>query len=122
VTGVREFIIASQEPARTASIYYRMFGPGLLVLGQDGVSFAAGPSTVSISPPRAVEARFGVAPELGPDGSARMVGLVYRTASLDDARSVLKRHEIPQTAFAEGFVVEPSHAAGVISAFVEDPA
>lgn len=119
VTGVREFIIASHEPARTASIYDRMFGPGLLVPSQGGVSFAAGPCDVSIVSPKAVAARFGIAPELGPGGTARMVALVYATASLDAALSALSRHDIPRTAFGGGFVVAPGDAAGVISAFVE---
>lgn len=118
VTGISEFIIASTQPARTAAIYERMFGPGLLKAVEGGVSFSAGVPTVSVLTPETIAARFGIVPELGPDGSDHMVALVFKTSSVEAARAALNAGGVAFTAYAGGIVVAPALAAGVIAAFV----
>lgn len=116
-TAILEFVIATQDPARTSAIYDRMFGPDLLTPVAGGVSFSAGVPTVSILTPDAIAARFGIAPELGPDGSDHMVALVFKTAAPEETRAVLAGNGVPFAPYAGGIVVAPEHAAGVIAAF-----
>ncbi len=117
-TGIAEFVIASTDPARTAALYERMFGPGVLLPVDGGLAFAAGTPTVSILTPEAIAARFGIAPELGPDGTDHMVALVYITSALDTARAALEAGGVAYAPYADGIVVAPALAAGVITAFV----
>lgn len=123
VTSVREFIIASKDPARTAALYDRMFGPDLLQKVEGGVVFPAGAAKVAVLAPEAITARFGQPVELGPDGSDRMVALVFATASLDAAQNVFKANGIEALPFgAAGLVVSADQGMGVITAFVKEEA
>lgn len=117
VTAIQEFVIASTDPARTAAIYDRMFGPDLLQPATGGVWFSAGVPTVSILTPDAIAARFGIVPELGPEGTDHMVALVFKTAALEETRAVLASAGVPFAPYADGIVVAPANAAGVITAF-----
>ncbi len=119
VVGVAEFIIASSVPSRTAAVYDRMFGPDLLVPTAGGVSFQAGTAKISVLDPAKIEQRFGAPPALGPDGGDRMVGLVFKTKSLDAARNWLVQHDVPHTLEgADGICVPATAAAGVTLAFI----
>lgn len=120
VTGISEFVIATTEPARTAAIYERMFGPGLLRAVEGGLAFSAGVPTVSILTPETIAARFGIWPALGPDGTDHMVALVFKTSSLDGARAALAANAVAFAPSADGIVVASDHAAGVITAFVPE--
>jgi hypothetical protein len=120
VTGIAEFVIAARDPSRTAALYDRMFGPDLLVSTAGGVSFQAGRAKISILEPEIIERRFGAPPELGSDGSARMVALVFTVKSLDKTRGWLAENGVPHKAHdAEGIIVLASAAAAVTLAFVE---
>lgn len=118
VTGIAEFVIASTDPARTGAIYERMFGPGLLKAVAGGVAFSAGVPTVSILKPEVIAARFGLAPELGPDGTDHMVALVYLTQSVEQAKGALAASGVAFAPYGGGVVVAPGLASGVITAFV----
>ncbi|GGF61600.1 hypothetical protein GCM10007301_21610 [Azorhizobium oxalatiphilum] len=118
VTGVAEFVIASTDPTRTGGIYERMFGPGLLQSVYGGVAFRAGVPVVQILTPEAITAKFGIAPELGPDGTDHMVALVYGTSSVEQAKEELAKNGVPFGPYGAGILVAPAHAAGVITAFV----
>lgn len=118
VVGISEFVIASTEPARTAAIYERMFGPGLLKAVEGGVSFSAGVPKVSVLTPETIAARFGIVPELGPDGTDHMVALVFKAPSLDVTKAALTAGGVAFADYADGIVVAPALAAGVITAFV----
>jgi hypothetical protein len=117
--GIAEFIIASRAPERTAALYDRMFGPDLLVAIEGGVWFKAGTAKISIVDPATIEQRFGAPPALGADGGDRMVGLVFKTKSLDAARNWLVHNDVPHTSQGpDGVGVPASAAAGVTIAFI----
>lgn len=118
VTGMAEFVIAARDPAHTAAIYERMFGPNLLTRIPGGVSFRAGTPTVVVLDPATVAERYAGAALPSADGSDRMVALTFKTRSLDDARSALQRGGVPfQPLPSGGIVVAHPHAANVALAF-----
>lgn len=120
VTRLTEFVIAARDPAQTASIYERMFGPGLLTRVPGGISFGAGSPVVLILDPATIAARYGGAALTSADGSDRMVGLSFKVSSLDKAKSALGVGEVPFGPFAGGGIIVPStQAANVALAFVE---
>jgi hypothetical protein len=119
VTGIAEFVIASREPSRTATLYDRMFGPDLLVPTAGGVWFKAGTTKVSFLDPTTIAQRFGAPPVLGPDDSARMVGLLFTVGSLDATRDWFVKNDVLHTPHgADGIGVPASIAAGVTLAFI----
>jgi len=117
---ITEFVIASHQPARTAALYDQMFGPGVLQAEEGGVAFQAGNARVLVLDPKAVAARYADAALVSADGSDRMVGLGFRTASLAQARSVVQAaHAETRALSGGGFVVPHSFAANVALAFRE---
>jgi hypothetical protein len=119
VTGIVEFVIASREPARTAALYERIFGPDLLAAAPGGVSFRAGTATVLVLEPAAVAARYAGAALENEDGSDRMVALTFKVASLATPRALFDTASIPYQAFADGIVVAHADAANVALGFTE---
>jgi hypothetical protein len=120
VITVTDFVIAAQEPARTAALYDSMFGPGLLKAVEGGVSFQAGAATVSILAPAAVAARYADAALTSPDGSDRMVALGFKVRSLGQTRALFDRAGIIARALPGGGIVVPHRdAANVALAFNE---
>jgi Glyoxalase-like domain len=117
-TGVAAFIIVARDPARTATIYARMFEPGVLTSTRGGVAFRAGAATVSILDAAELARRFGTAAQPNLDGSDRMVALVLATKSVAQARTHLDRADIPHAPYDTGIVVSAEYAAGVAVAFV----
>jgi glyoxalase-like protein len=119
-TGIVEMLIAARQPARTAAIYERMFGPGLLVPVSGGVAFHAGTATVSVLEPAAVAQRTAGAALVSADGSDRMVALSVKTGSLRVARSALEAGGVPFGPRPGGGIMVPhQHASQVALAFVE---
>jgi hypothetical protein len=116
---VTDFVIASQEPARTAALYDSMFGPGLLNAVDGGVSFQAGAAAVSILAPATIAARYADAALTSPDGSDRMVALGFKVRSLGQTRALLDRGKIAMRPFSSGIVVPHQDAASVALAFSE---
>ncbi len=120
VLDVVEFVIASKEPARTAGLYERMFGPGLLTPVSGGSSFQAGAATVLVLTPEAVVERYAGAALNSVDGSDRMVALTFKTKSVGNARAALQAERVPFAPFmGGGIIVSNEHAANVAVAFVE---
>ncbi|MBB5048128.1 hypothetical protein HNR60_002889 [Rhodopseudomonas rhenobacensis] len=117
VTGIAEFVIAAQNPARTAALYEQMFGPGLLAQITGGVSFRAGAATVLVLQPDAVAARYAGAALQSGDGSDRMVALVFKVASLDAPRAVFDAASIAYQSYAGGIIVSHQDAANVALGF-----
>jgi hypothetical protein len=118
-TGIAELLIAARDSARTAGIYERMFGPGLLTQVAGGVSFRAGAATVSVLDPTTVAQRTAGAAPVSADGSDRMVALIIKTGSLAAARSALDDGGVPFGPRPEGgIVVSHQHAGHVALAFV----
>jgi hypothetical protein len=116
-TEIVEFVIASQDPARTASLYERMFGAPLLQQIAGGFSFSAGPATVYVLEPAAVAERFAGAALTSADGTDRMVALVFKVGSLDTPRGVLDAAGIPFKPYANGIIVSHADAANVALGF-----
>ena len=116
-TEIVEFVIASQQPARTAALYERMFGPGLLTPASGGVVFRAGAATVLILEPAAVAARYADAALTSPDGSDRMVALIFKVKSLDVPRDLFGAAGIAYRPYAAGIIVSHLDAANVALGF-----
>ena len=117
VTDIGEFVIASNEPARTAAVYDRMFGPDLLKSVQGGVSFQAGAATVLVLEPAAIAERYAGAALVSKDGSDRMVALTFKVASLAKPRAVFDAAGIAYRPYAGGIVVSHADAANVALGF-----
>jgi hypothetical protein len=112
-----EFAIASNDPARTASLYQRMFGAPLLQPAGGGVSFKAGAATIYVLDPAAIAERYAGAALTSADGSDRMVALVFKVASLDTPRAVFDGAGIPFRPYAGGIIVSHADAANVALGF-----
>lgn len=120
VTDVVEFVIASQEPDRTAALYEQMFGPGLLATVEGGVSFEAGAATVLVLTPSEVAKRYDDAAITSAEDGDRMVSLTFKTQSIDKARTLLAGNGVPFKPLpGRGIVVPYSYAANVAVAFVD---
>jgi catechol 2,3-dioxygenase-like lactoylglutathione lyase family enzyme len=117
VTEIVEFAIATNDPKRTASLYERMFGPGLLTPTPGGFSFRAGPATIFVLDPATIATRYAGAALASEDGSDRMVALVFKVASLDTPRAVFDAAGIPFKPYAGGIVVSHTDAASVALGF-----
>lgn len=117
VTDITEFVIASHEPARTATVYDQMFGPNLLTPVPGGVSFRAGAATVLVLEPAVIAERYAGAAPVSEDGSDRMVALTFKVASLATPRTLFDVAGIAYRAYAGGVVVSHSDAANVALGF-----
>jgi glyoxalase-like protein len=117
VTDIGEFVIASKEPARTAAVYDRMFGPDLLKPVRGGVSFQAGAATVLVLEPAAIAERYAGAALVSKDGSDRMVALTFKVASLAKPRALFDEAGIAYKPYAGGIVVSHADAANVALGF-----
>jgi hypothetical protein len=117
VTDIVEFVIASREPARTAAVYDRMFGPNLLTPIQGGLMFRAGAAKVLVLEPAAIMERHAGAALVSADGSDRMVALTFKVASLAAPRALFDAAGIAYRPYADGIMVSHAHAANVALGF-----
>jgi hypothetical protein len=105
VTDIVGFVITSPNPAVTAALYDRVFGPGVLAAaGSQGYSLAAGRARVQFVTPADAEQRFGNV-ETTDDGSERNVALILRTRSLAQTQATLRENGVPFTALDDGSVL-----------------
>jgi hypothetical protein len=120
VTDISGFIVTSADPAKTASLYEKLFGPGLVEAdGWGGHRFQAGRAQVQFITPVEGERRFG-AIEVTEDGTERMVALELQTRSLADLCATLSGNGVPSTDPDDGAVlVQAAQAFGVALRFVE---
>ncbi|KAA8730353.1 VOC family protein [Ewingella americana] len=117
VSNITGFVIATNAPQETASVYAELFGESALSHGPHGeVEIKAGRATVRFITPERATALFGKIPE-GENGTARMVALEFATASLDLVRQSLKVGEIAFSDTPEGVVVRAEDALGVALSF-----
>lgn len=117
--SVREYIIAARDPARTGRIYERLFGPAVVRHEGEGLFFVASPATVHILRPEAAEARLGQAIVLGPDGTDRMVALLFSVGDLATTERVLAGNGLaPSPLPGGGLAVSASAGLGMIAGFV----
>lgn len=119
VTEIVEFVIASQEPARTVALYERMFNMTATKIA-GGVSFRAGLATVFVLDPAAVAERTAGAALVSADGSDRMVALTFKVKSLDQPRGVFDPAGIAYKAIKSGIIVDHADAANVALGFTAE--
>jgi hypothetical protein len=72
-----EFIIAAKAPAKSATLYERMFARSAMPIA-GGVSFQAGVATVMVLEPSAVAERYAGAALVNSDDADRMVALTFK--------------------------------------------
>ncbi|ODP35651.1 VOC family protein [Pandoraea sp. ISTKB] len=105
VTDIVGFVIASPNPAVTAALYDRVFGPGILTAaGETGYAFTAGRARVHFVTPIEAAQRFGKV-ETTDDGSERSVALILRTRSLAQTQATLRENGVPWTTLDDGSVL-----------------
>jgi hypothetical protein len=117
--GVREAVIAADDPARLGALFARIFGPGMVRTIPGGMRLLVGLSHFDVVDPRELAARFGAAaaPALG--RAEWMAALVLRTASPDQAESALVAGGIPIAARTpDRVLVGPQETMGATLAFV----
>lgn len=117
VINIVEFVIASNDPSRTAAVYQRMFGAQLLTAVPGGVWFRAGVATIRVLHPSVIVERYADAALVSADGSDRMVALVFKVASLDAPRGVFDRAGVAYRPYADGIIVSHADAANVALGF-----
>lgn len=116
VTGVAEFVFASEAPERMGGLFRRLFGPESVRETEGGLCLPAGPASVLVLHPEAAARRFGEIPARE-EGRDRMVALTLRTASLEGTASLLSGQGIPTSQHGTRLVVPPAEAAGLALAF-----
>ena len=89
VRGIAAFVIATDDPERSAATFKRIFGETAFAAIQGGLALAAGEATVRLLHHAEVARRYGAAVPGDEDGGERMVALDLRVASLATTRAVL---------------------------------
>jgi catechol 2,3-dioxygenase-like lactoylglutathione lyase family enzyme len=133
--GVARILIAAREPAASAEILSRMFGPEAVRAGPDGSwTLAAGPVPVDLDTPEQLARRLGDAKRhpsganrhtdvVSPDPAGRadyMGALTIRTASLAQAARVLEAGGIRRARIEPHRILVPAaDAMNVALEFVE---
>lgn len=122
VTDIVGYVISSPNPAQTAALYDRAFGPGVLSeIDGNGYAFTAGRARVQIVSPLDAARRFGDV-ETTNDGSERGVALVLRTRALSQTEATLRQHGVPWKTLDDGSIlVAAKDAFHVALQFIEGP-
>jgi len=119
--AVARIVIAVRDPAASAEILSRMFGPGSVQAGADGSwTLAGGTVQVTLLRPQELSRRLGLA---APDPAGRadfMAALTIRTASLSQAARALEAGGIRRARIEPHRILVPaSDAMNVALEFVE---
>lgn len=110
VTQIREFIIASADPAQAAEVYQHLFPSADLQNKENGERILnAGAARIRFISTAAAQAEFGSLPE-DYDGSARMVALSLHSISLDRVKESLRQGDIPFREDQQGVWVSADQA------------
>ena len=118
-TAIAEFAFVTPDPAETAKIFERAFGPRITETFEDGLKLRAGNASVLFLTASALARRYGVQAEALPSSQSRAIALTLRTSSIDRLLAVLDRNQVPYHYGIHGrVVVSPEHAAGVVLGFV----
>lgn len=105
VTDIVGYVVSTPNPAVTAALYDRVFGPGILsATGDKGYTFTAGRARVHFVTPDEAAQRFGKV-ETTDDGSERGVALILRTRSLAQTQATLRENGVPWTTLDDGAVL-----------------
>ena len=114
VTGIKEFAIASDDPARTAAPFVLLFGADAIQPIEGGLVLPAGSVEVLFLTAAELARRYGpTAPTAR--GGERMSALGLRTRSLETARAVLAAHGVAGIADRDGRLLVPAEQAGGVA-------
>lgn len=111
VTDIIGVVIATPNPAVTASLYVQLFAAAkdLIKPGEHGaLQLQAGKTTLSFITPEQAREHFGPVAQ-GEDGSERMVALEFVVSSFDQTRRFFQQAGL-------GYQAEPSHRRLLIAA------
>lgn len=119
--GVARIVIAARDPAASAEILSRMFGPDFVQAGADGTwTLAAGTVQVVLVTPQALSQRLG---DAAPDPAGRadyMAAVTIRTASLLQAARALEAGGVRRARIEPHRILIPAaDAMNVAIEFVE---
>lgn len=105
VTDIVGYVISTPNPAVTAALYDRVFGPDILsATGDKGYKFTASRASVYFVTPDEAAQRFGHV-EVTEDGSERGVALILRTHALARTQATLSENGVPWTTLDDGSVL-----------------
>lgn len=116
VTGIRRFVIAGVDPARTASVYGDAFGAEIMTEVEGGLLFRAGVAEVLVLTPTAAAARWPETASIA-GGGDRMVLLGLATSTPSAVPELLSAAGLPFRPEGAVTVVPPSACFGVVLAF-----
>ena len=120
VNGILEYVYATHDPAASAAVLERAFGPGAVSDVEHGLQLQAGDVSVLYLLPEGIAARFGVDAKALPTLGERAVALTLRTSSLQRVREALRSGNVGHVReFDRRIVVPADQAAGVLLAFEE---
>lgn len=119
VTGIAEFGVVSDDPARALEPYRTLFGEAAIRPVPGGLALQAAQGTVLVLLPEAARTHWGEAlPEL-PASGERMVALTFRTeGGLDATRAALQAGGVPALEKPGHILVGAQEAFGVALAFL----
>jgi len=120
VSDIVEFVIAAEQPSKTADLYRAIFGSQAVEEVAGGYALRAGQATLLFLTPSEVQRRFVHVAPTSIDNADRMVALTLRTHSLGAVDNALQAGRIPDIRRERDRIVVPDHqAGGVALAFVE---
>jgi hypothetical protein len=118
--SVARVLIAVREPATSAELLSRMFGPEAMRPGSDGSwTLTAGAVSVDFVPPRELAERLAESAPAPAGRADYMAALTFRTASLSAAAAALEEGEVTARVEPQRIVVPASAAMNVAVEFVE---
>ena len=109
--GVVRAVLVDREPARSAELYVRMFGPEVVRDCPGGKTLLVGNSQFDIVDAAELKRQFG---DAGPDPEGRdsyMAGLTFRSTSLDVVAKALQQGGITAMRREAGRIVVPAASA-----------
>jgi hypothetical protein len=119
-SSIVEFVIATDEPSRTADLYRAIFGSDAITEVLGGHALEAGQATILFLTSAEIARRFsGLAPTSLNDAD-RMAALTFRTRSLSLVESALEAGHVSNILREPDRIIVPEcQAGGVALAFVE---
>jgi hypothetical protein len=119
-SSIVEFVIAADEPSRTADLYRVIFGSDAIKEVPGGHALEAGQATIVFLTSTEIARRFsGVAPT-SLNNADRMAALTFRTRSLSLVESALEAGHVSDILREPDRMIVPERrAGGVALAFVE---
>ena len=120
VVDIVEFVIAADDPSKTADLYRTIFGHEALTEISGGYALQGGRATIQLLSPAEVDRRFVGSAATTINQADRMAALTLQTRSLELVSQSLKSGRITGAHVMSGRIIVPAkEAGGVALAFVE---